>query len=480
MGKPRASQPAPSKKSANKKKVFVLDTNVLIYDPSSLYRFKDNDVYIPMATLEELDGNKKGSSDAARSCRQASRLIDETISREGAGTIEKGFDLSHHNGGHASGRLFLQTDQVQASLPQGMPSHKGDNEILRVALGLKDRHGADGARVVLVSKDINLRIKAKALQVEAEDYLNDNVVEDADFLYTGLMEIDDDFWRDNAIIDSGKQGATSFFVLQGPTCETLLPNMVLHGPGNGSGRFCARVESVNGDRVRLETIVDHTHQKNSVWGVCAKNVEQSVALNLLLDDEVHLVTILGQAGTGKTLLTLAASLHMLFDTKKYEEMIFTRITVPVGEDIGFLPGSEEEKMMPWMGALEDNLDALTKSEDGPGAWGKMATRDLLGSKIKVKAMSFMRGRTFMNKILVVDEAQNLTPKQMKTLITRAGMGTKVVCLGNVAQIDAAYLTESSCGLSYLIERMKGWERYGHVTLAKVERSPLADQAAARL
>jgi PhoH-like ATPase len=479
MDKSRASQPASAKKSSGKKKVFVLDTNVLIYDPSSLYRFKDNDVYIPMVTLEELDGNKKGSSDAARSCRQASRLIEETVSREQSGDIKNGFELSHHNGGQAIGRLFLQTNHVEASLPPGMPSHKGDNEILRVALGLQASHGEKGARVVLVSKDINLRIKAKALQVDAEDYFNDNVVEDADFLYTGMLEIGEDFWRDNAIIDSGQRDAVSFFVIQGPTCETLLPNMVLHGEGNGKP-FCARVESVHGDRARLETITEHTHQKNSVWGITAKNTEQSVALNLLMDDNVDLVTILGQAGTGKTLLTLAASLELMLHQKRYKEMIFTRITVPVGEDIGFLPGTEEEKMMPWMGALEDNLEALVKSEEASGSWGKGATRDLLGSKIKVKAMSFMRGRTFMDKILVVDEAQNLTPKQMKTLITRAGKGTKVVCLGNVAQIDAAYLTESSCGLSYLIERMKGWDHYGHVTLAKVERSRLADQAAARL
>lgn len=462
---------------ASQKKLFVLDTNVLIYDPSSLFRFKENDVYIPMVTLEELDANKKGSSDLARSCRQASRMIDEIVNRDGAGEIEDGFTLDHYNGGHAVGRLFLQSGQVAGVLPGSMPSHKGDNEILRVALGLKASNA--NQQVILVSKDINLRIKAKALKVMAEDYRNDNVIEDADFLYTGMEEITEDFWKENVIVDSGKIDAKSFFVIKGPACESLLPNMVIHGPGN-EGTFCARVVSRHGDQARLETLTEFTHAKNKVWGINAKNLEQSVALNLLLDDDVDLVTILGQAGSGKTLLTLAAGLSMLHDGNSHTEMIFTRITVPLGEDIGFLPGTEQEKLMPWMGALEDNLEALAQSPDGAGSWGKTATREMIGSKIKVKAMSFMRGRTFMNKILVVDEAQNLTPKQMKTLITRAGSGTKVICLGNVAQIDAAYLTESSCGLSYLVERMKGWPHYGHVTLARVERSRLADQAATAL
>lgn len=466
-----------SKEKNSVPKLFVLDTNVLIYDPSSLFRFQENDVYIPMVTLEELDANKKGSSDVARACRQASRLIDDVVSLVDGGTIKSGFELRAFNGGHAVGRLHLQSDQVNASLPGSLASHKGDNEILRVAKGLSE--SLPNKQVILVSRDINLRIKAKALDVAAEDYRNDNVIEDADYLYTGLVSIGENFWQENTVVESGREGDRSFYVVKGPVCESLLPNIVLHGAD-----FCARVVSVEGDVARMVTLTDHMHAKNQVWGVTAKNVEQSVALNLLLDDQIDLVTILGQAGSGKTLLTLAASLDMMFDKKSdkngYTEMIFTRITVPVGEDIGFLPGTEEEKLMPWMGALEDNLEALAQPTEGGGKWGRLATKDLIGSKIKVKAMSFMRGRTFMKKILVVDEAQNLTPKQIKTLITRAGSGTKVVCLGNIAQIDAAYLTESSCGLSYLVERMKGWPHYGHVTLAKVERSRLADHAASCL
>ena len=217
-----------------------------------------------------------------------------------------------------------------------------------------------------------------------------------------------------------------------------------------------------------------------MFGITARNWGQNYALNLLMNPEIDLVTILGQAGTGKTLLTLAAALNQTLDHKRYNEIIMTRITVPVGEDIGFLPGSEEEKMNPWMGALEDNLEVLTGlgSEGEPefGAWAKKATADLIRARIKVKSLNFMRGRTFQNKFLIIDEAQNLTPKQMKTLITRAGNGTKVVCLGNLAQIDTPYLTEGSSGLAYVVDRFQGWPHFGHITLQQGERSRLADFA----
>jgi PhoH-like ATPase len=244
-----------------------------------------------------------------------------------------------------------------------------------------------------------------------------------------------------------------------------------------------------GKTAELETIVDYSHAKNAVWGITARNREQNFALNLLMNPEIDFVTLLGQAGTGKTLLTLAAALTQTLETKLFAEIIITRVTVPVGEDIGFLPGTEEEKMTPWMGALEDNLEVLNKPAETPvgatgaaggnygGDWGRAATMDLIRNRIKIKSLNFMRGRTFMNKFLIIDEAQNLTPKQMKTLITRAGPGTKVVCLGNIAQIDTPYLTEGSSGLTYVVDRFKGWSHSGHVTLQRGERSRLADHAA---
>ncbi len=226
----------------------------------------------------------------------------------------------------------------------------------------------------------------------------------------------------------------------------------------------------------LEVLKDYSHQKNNVWGIVARNREQNFALNLLMNPAIDFVTLLGQAGTGKTLLTLAAGLAQTLDSKLYSEIIMTPVTVPLGEDIGFLPGTAEEKMTPWMGALEDNLDVLNKSDGEGGEWGRAATSDLIRNRIRIKSLNFMRGRTFINKFLIIDEAQNLTPKQMKTLITRAGPGTKVCCLGNIAQIDTPYLTEGSSGLSFVVDRFKGWPHSGHVTLARGERSRLADHA----
>jgi PhoH-like ATPase len=217
-----------------------------------------------------------------------------------------------------------------------------------------------------------------------------------------------------------------------------------------------------------------------VWGITARNREQNFAMNLLMDPQVDFVSLLGQAGTGKTLLALAAGLEQVIEARRYSEIIMTRATVPVGEDIGYLPGTEEEKMQPWMGALEDNLEVLNKGDSSASQWERSSTQDLIRSRVKVKAMSFMRGRTFVNKFLIVDEAQNLTPKQMKTLITRAGPGTKVICMGNIAQIDTPYLTEGSSGLTYVVDRFKGWSHAGHITLQRGERSRLADFASEAL
>ena len=231
--------------------------------------------------------------------------------------------------------------------------------------------------------------------------------------------------------------------MRGPLCASLIVNEFVYLEDEKP--FHAQVKEVSGKTAVLQTLKDYSHQRNNVWGVTARNREQNFALNALMNPDIDFVTLLGQAGTGKTLLTLAAGLMQTLEHKTYSEIIMTRVTVPVGEDIGFLPGTEEEKMNPWMGALEDNLDVLNKTDDEAGEWGRAATRDLIRSRIKVKSLNFMRGRTFINKFLIIDEAQNLTPKQMKTLITRAGPGTKVVCLGNIAQIDTPYLTEGSSG-----------------------------------
>jgi PhoH-like ATPase len=273
-------------------------------------------------------------------------------------------------------------------------------------------------------------------------------------------------------LKSWQENGRAYYELVGADLMKWHPNEFIWDEGLEG--FVARVIKLEGKVATLETLRDYTHQKNAVWGVTARNREQNFALNLLMNPDIDFVSISGTAGTGKTMLTLAAALHQVLETQRYADIIMTRATVPVGEDIGFLPGTEEEKMAPWMGALEDNLEVLTKTDAQHTEWAKAATRDLLGSKIKVKSMSFMRGRTFLNKFVIIDEAQNLSPKQMKTLISRAGPGTKIVCLGNLAQIDTPYLTSGSSGLTYVVDRFKEWEHAGHITLTRGERSRLAD------
>ncbi|HPU81193.1 PhoH family protein [Accumulibacter sp.] len=459
--------------AAKASKLFVLDTNVLMHDPTSVYRFEEHDVFLPIMTLEELDDHKKGVSEIARNARQVTRTLDEIVTSVDA-AIDQGIQLFGPSRRLASGRLFLQTEAIAGDLPAGLPTTKVDNQILAVVIHLQRQHPE--RPVILVSKDINMRIKARALGLQAQDYFNDKVLEDSDLLYTGMRELGADFWDQcGHDVESRKKDGRTRYRLNGPLCAQLLVNQFLYQEGEKP--LQAIVREVSATTAEIETLTDHTHPKNNAWGITARNREQNFALNLLMNPEVDFVTLLGQAGTGKTLLTLAAGLTQVLESKRYSEIIMTRVTVPVGEDIGFLPGTEEEKMGPWMGALEDNLEVLNKSDEDAGDWGRAATRDLIHHRIKIKSLNFMRGRTFLNKYLIIDEAQNLTPKQMKTLITRAGPGTKVICLGNIAQIDTPYLTEGSSGLTYVVDRFKGWKHAGHITLQRGERSRLADYAA---
>ncbi|WP_168793678.1 PhoH family protein [Paraburkholderia aromaticivorans] len=457
-------------------KLFVLDTNVLMHDPSCLFRFEEHDVYLPMMTLEELDNHKKGMSEVARNARQVSRTLDALVAN--AGNISDGISLARLGSREASGRLYFQTTLNAIEPVEGLPEGKADNQILGVVRALqRDRMDR---QVVLVSKDINMRIKAHALSLPAEDYFNDQVLEDSDLLYSGIRALPQDFWTKHAKGMESWQDTktgTTYYRVTGPLCASMLVNEFVYlEPQNGEPAFHALVRELNGKTALLQTLRDYGHHKNNVWGITARNREQNFALNLLMNPEIDFVTLLGQAGTGKTLVALAAGLAQVLDDKRYNEIIVTRATVPVGEDIGFLPGTEEEKMQPWMGAFDDNLEVLQKTDDAAGEWGRAATQELIRSRLKVKSMNFMRGRTFVDKYLIIDEAQNLTPKQMKTLVTRAGPGTKIICLGNIAQIDTPYLTEGSSGLTYVVDRFKGWAHSGHVTLARGERSRLADYA----
>jgi PhoH-like ATPase len=476
-------------KPHQQRRLFVLDTNVLMHDPTSIFRFQEHDVYLPMVVLEELDANKKGLSEASRNVRQVSRFLDDLMRDATKDQIDAGLPLPSAQGiglraegngeGHGgarsappAGRLFFQTRQLASALPDYLPGHGVDNAILSQTLALQALHHE--ARVTLVSKDINLRIKAAVVGVHAEDYYSDKTIEDADVLYTGLAPLPANFWESHGKdMRSWKEAERTFYEIAGPVITDLHVNEFVH-EDSASG-IEAIVRRIEAGKATLELARDYRSERHSVWGVNARNREQNFALNLLMDPEIDFVTILGPAGTGKTLLTLAAGLMQTLESNRFVEIIMTRVTIPLGEDIGFLPGTEEEKMEPWMGALMDNLEVLTRSGEG-GNWGRAATNDLLRNRIKIRSLNFMRGRTFLNRFVILDEAQNLTPKQMKALVTRAGPGTKIVCLGNIAQIDTPYLTETTSGLTYVVNRFRGWAHAGHITLVRGERSRLADFA----
>jgi PhoH-like ATPase len=460
------------------KKLFILDTNVLMHDPAAIFRFQEHDIFIPMIVLEELDHAKKGLTEVARNVRQVSRFLDELIRDANQQTLKDGLPLARIEHGPQTetakgmGRLYFQTSAMTALLPESMPGNIVDNSILKIVLALTKE--LPDTTIILVSKDINMRIKAATLELAAEDYHNDQTLEDIDLLYSGASALDSDFWNEHgAKMESWQEKGRTFYRLEDPLVAEWYPNQYLYLEDNSN--FEAIVRSREGQVAVLELAKDYRTKHNNIWGITARNREQNFALNVLLDPEVDFVTLLGTAGTGKTLLALAAALVMTMEKKIYSEIIMTRETVSIGEDIGFLPGTEEEKMAPWMGALMDNLELLG-SRLGQNEWEQGATKTLLMNKVKIRSLNFMRGRTFLNRFLIIDEAQNLTSKQMKTLITRAGPGTKIVCIGNLSQIDTPYLTATTSGLTYVVDRFKNWPHGAHITLLRGERSRLADYA----
>lgn len=461
------------------KRTYVLDTNVLMHDPTSLFRFEEHDILLPMVVLEELDAAKKGTSEVARNVRQVSRFLNELIQANGKGALDAGVPLLRPQDlrlgvGSEHGRLHFQT--TPGNGVASAAKRAADNQIIDAVLALRER--APAQPVVLVSKDINLRIKASIYGIPAEDYENDRALDDFNLLFTGLTRLPADFWDRHSELRSWTERGHTFYELDLHDDEDWHPQQFLY-LGDEDDDVELRVLNRAGDQAVLQIVEDYRQGNHAVWGISARNREQNFALNALMDPDVDFVTLLGTAGTGKTLLALAAGLAQTMDQQRYREIIMTRATVSVGEDIGFLPGTEEEKMTPWMGALTDNLEVLANPQEG-GSWARQATNDLLAARIKIRSLNFMRGRTFLSRYVIIDEAQNLTPKQMKTLLTRAGPGTKMVCLGNVEQIDTPYLTETTSGLTYAVDRFKGWAHSAHITLRRGERSRLADFASEAL
>jgi len=456
--------------------LFVLDTNVLMHDPAALFRFQEHDIFLPMVVLEELDAAKKGMSEVARNARHVSRLLDDLIGDARQDSIQAGLPLPSGGSNGNPGRVFFQTEDINHTLPTSLPGQNPDNSILSTAMALQTQHPE--TNTIIVSKDINLRIKARVLGIHAEDYLDDMVLDDASLLYDGVSALPTSMsTSDLSGAKYWQHDGRSYVSIDEADARRLHPNQCLYDADSRTSGFIFR-DMGNAGKA-LEPIRDYAASGNTVWGIHARNREQNFALNLLMDPQLDFVSLLGTAGTGKTLLTLAAGLTQTLEEKRYREIVMTRVTVPVGDDIGFLPGTEEEKMAPWMGALMDNLEVLTDSDIG-GEWGRAATNDLLHSRIKIRSLNYMRGRTFLNRYVIIDEAQNLTRKQMTTLITRAGPGTKVVCLGNIAQIDTPYLSETTSGLTYVVDGFKSWRHGGHITLRRGERSRLADFATEQL
>jgi len=432
-------------------RLFVLDTSVLLHDPTALFRFQEHDICLPVPVLLELDRCKRGTSEEAQNARQTSRFLDGMLADVRPPDLEAGLPIAPAAApsGSEAGRLFFA--------PGG---GSGDDAILEAALEQQRTRP-----VTLVSKDINLRIRATVAGLHAEDFESDRVLDDVDLLYSGVAELPPDVAPEPVESRRFRVAART----------ALYPNEAVF-PAEGPELRIRDVENGHATATPLENYRDGYA---TVWGMHARNREQNFALNLLMDPGVDFVTLLGAAGTGKTLLALAAGLAQCFDDSRYREIIMTRATVSIGVDIGHLPGTEEEKMTPWMGALMDNLEVLGTPAEG-GRWGQAATEELLRSRVRIRSLNFMRGRTFLDRYIILDEAQNLTPKQMKTLITRAGPGTKIVCLGNIAQIDTPYLTGTTSGLTYVVDRFRAWPHGGHVTLQRGERSRLADFASESL
>lgn len=458
--------------SLQRKIAYVLDTNVLIHNPDSVLNFEEHRVIIPMTVLEELDKLKSGKASVSAECRAAIRLIDAILGNAEPEKIRQGVPIWRDLTRTHLGTLSVLMDTQDSPGKDFLSNELNDNKIINQLVTLQA--GDISTKIVLVTKDINMRLKARACGLAAEDYHNDQLVSDIKQLARGYHEISGSFWDRVKSVDTVQgMGETLHHVPRNCIdAELFINQFIVDEEG-----FVGRVSEIDRDKVVLVDLPREGLMNQQAWGLAPRNIHQALALNLLMDPNVHMVSLTGPAGSGKTILALAAAIEMTIVERRFNKIIATRSTPPLAEEHGFLPGTEEEKMDPWLGAISDNIEALHLNDASPSGSIEYVKEK---ANIQFKALNYIRGRSFQRSLILIDECQNLTPHQMKAIITRAGEGSKVVCLGNLAQIDTPYLSPTSSGLTYMSERFKGFKHGGHLALQGVPRSILAEYAEANL
>jgi len=453
------------------KKAYVIDTNVLIHDPNAILNFDEHLVIIPMPVLEELDKLKNGHKSIAADCRTAIRLIDRVIGESPTDQVARGVPIPRDSS-NFRGTLSILMNRTGEPPEACLPNENNDNKIINRIVQLQ-RENPD-MDYTLVTKDINMRLKARGCNLHAEDYHNDQLISDVRQLTTGYHQFPGSFWDRVSHVDTIQREEGTYHSLSREVFDAqLFVNQYVLDEQD----FLARIEEVNDEHVLIKHIKRDALMNLNAWGLKPRNIYQAMALHGLLDPEIHLLNLTGPAGSGKTILALAAAIEMTVARKLYNKIIVTRSTPPLAEDHGFLPGTEEEKMDPWLGAITDNIEALHMQDESPSG-----SIEYVKSKanIQFKALNYIRGRSFQKSLILIDESQNLTPHQMKAIITRAGEGSKVICLGNLAQIDTPYLSPISSGLTYMSERFKGFRHGTSLRLNGIPRSLLAEYAEANL
>lgn len=452
----------------NDNKLYVLDTNVLLHEPFAFLSFQEHQIVIPMTVLEELDHIKDRKKDVSRDARIAIRALDDVLRDASPEEMLAGVDLSGVTK-NCTGKLTIVNDHIFEDAVSGLPGDENDHRIINTALHLQQLRVE--VKVVLVTKDINMRLKAKGAGLEfVEDYRTDQLIDDISLLTSGYKKLDGDFWAHVKECDSEQNGRDTYHTVPRSLLNEVFINEYLL---DETGHFAARVVDYDEEHIKLLDLGFERIMGRSAWGIVPKNVYQAMAINSLLDPNLDLVILTGPAGCGKTLLALACALELVIERGMYDKIIVTRNTPEIAESIGFLPGTEEEKMLPWLAAITDSLEVLHKNDENP-----ISSRNYIMEKanIQFKSINFMRGRSIQNAIVILDESQNLTASQLKTIITRCGEGTKLICSGNLAQIDSNYLTPVTSGLTYIVERFKDFQGSSTVNLNGVVRSRLASFA----